>query len=47
MNLKYIDVLDSLNLHVDGLYERFETKLVKDKLNKGDVFIDVGAHIGY
>jgi hypothetical protein len=29
-----------------GLFERGETRLVSRLLSPGDVFIDVGAHIG-
>ncbi len=31
----------------DKLWEAFETRLVIEHLNQGDVFIDVGANIGY
>lgn len=42
-----IDSLDSLHLAIDGLYERFETDLVKRILKPGMTFVDCGAHIGY
>lgn len=43
-----IDPQDSLHLRGgDGLYERFETSLVKRYLKPGGIFVDVGAHIGY
>ena len=45
--LKHIDKLDSLHLAHDGLYERQETRLVKRLVKPGQVFVDVGAHIGY
>lgn len=45
--IEHLDAKDSLNLHVDGLYERFETGLVKRMLKPGQTFIDAGAHIGY
>ncbi|MFA5377909.1 MAG: FkbM family methyltransferase [Dehalococcoidia bacterium] len=46
--LAYIDPQDSLRLRGgDGLYERFETALVKRHLKPGQIFVDVGAHIGY
>lgn len=47
MKLVYIDHQNSLHLDVDGLYERFETKVVQRFLKPGQVFVDVGAHIGY
>ena len=45
--IKHVDMGDCLNLKIDGLYERFETGLVKKMLQPGHVFVDVGAHIGY
>ena len=47
MTIQYLDRLDSLNLKVDGLYERFETDFVRRTLKPGQTFVDVGAHIGY
>jgi FkbM family methyltransferase len=45
--VRYLDARDSLNLRIDGLYERFETSFVKSRLRAGACFVDVGAHIGY
>lgn len=46
--LKYIDKLDSLRLKQNsGIYERQETALIKRLLKPDDIFVDVGAHIGY
>jgi FkbM family methyltransferase len=46
--LKHIDKLDSLRLKQSGgMYERQETALVKHLLKPDDIFVDVGAHIGY
>jgi len=42
-----IDSKDSLNLAIDGLYERFETAFVRRTLREGQSFVDLGAHIGY
>lgn len=45
--IEFLDPNDSLNLKKDGIYERFETGLVKRRLKPGQTFIDIGAHIGY
>lgn len=46
--LKHIDKLDSLRLKKGhGIYERTETTLIGSILKEGQVFVDVGAHIGY
>lgn len=45
--LEHLDDKDSLNLRIDGLYERFETSWVRKVLGAGAVFVDAGAHIGY
>lgn len=42
-----IDKLDSLELAKKGIYEVFETELIKKLIKKDDICIDVGAHIGY
>lgn len=43
----HIDPGDSLNLRIDGRYERFESDFVRRHLKPGATFVDVGAHIGY
>jgi FkbM family methyltransferase len=42
-----LDPVDSLRLSIVGVYEPFETSLVKKLLRPGDVAVDVGANIGY
>ncbi len=41
------DATNCLGLFDGGVYEPFETKLIKKNISKGDVVIDVGAHVGY
>lgn len=43
----FLDSKDSLGLSLNGIYEKFETELVKKMVTEGDVVVDVGAHIGY
>ena len=43
----FLDSMDSLSLSVFGIYEPLETELIKTELKAGDVFLDIGAHIGY
>lgn len=46
----YVDLWDSAvatNLFVNRVWEPEETKLILSLLHKGDVFVDVGANIGY
>ncbi len=47
MNTMKLDRLDSLHLAQTGVYEPVETALVRRLLRPGQVFVDVGAHIGY
>ena len=42
-----LDNLDSLQLLVNGIYEPMETELIKTIIQKDDIVLDVGAHIGY
>lgn len=43
----YIDALDCLRVSIRGVYEPFETELIKKEIKKGDIVVDIGAHIGY
>jgi len=43
----FLDSKDSLWLLNGGVYEPAETELVKKEIKRGDVVLDVGAHIGY
>lgn len=43
----FLDSKDSSNLSIYGTYEPTETELLKREINKGDVVLDIGAHIGY
>lgn len=45
-NKMYLDPIDSLGLSIKE-YEPLATRLVQRSLKEGDVFVDVGAHIGY
>ena len=41
------DRIVSETLRRDGIWEPFETALVRDCLQPGDVFVDVGSNLGY
>jgi FkbM family methyltransferase len=46
--IQHVDELDSLRLKTHaGVYEAFESAWVRKVLKPWDVFVDVGAHIGY
>lgn len=43
----FLDPKDSLFLSIRGVYEPFETELIKRQIKEGDVVLDLGANIGY
>ena len=46
-NKIFLDKNDSLCLSINGIYEEFETNLIKKEIHSGDVVVDIGANIGY
>lgn len=42
-----LDALDSLGLSIWGTWEPFETQLIQNLVQPGDVVVDAGANIGY
>jgi len=46
-NKMFLDPFDSLRLSINGVYEEFETDIVKKIIKTGDVVFDIGANIGY
>lgn len=43
----FLDPIDTLSLSIWGIYEPLVTELFKREIKKGDVVLDIGAHIGY
>lgn len=43
----FLDPGDSMRLSTRGYYEPFITQLIKKIVQKGDIVLDIGAHIGY
>jgi len=43
----FLDSLDSLRLSINGIYEEFETQMLKKIINKEETVVDIGANIGY
>lgn len=44
----YVDASDSLGLMRNvGIFEPFETEVLKERIHPGDVVVDIGANIGY
>jgi FkbM family methyltransferase len=43
----FLDSNDTLALSTRGIYEPLTTNLFRKEINKGDIVLDIGAHIGY
>ena len=45
-NKMFLDKFDSLRLSINGIYEEYETKMIKNIIKKGDIVLDIGSHLG-
>jgi FkbM family methyltransferase len=43
----FVDAIDTLHLRANRLWEPVETAVVEALVGRGDVAVDIGAHIGY
>jgi FkbM family methyltransferase len=43
----FLDANDSLNLSINGIYEKLETEFFEREIKQGDFILDIGANIGY
>jgi|APSaa5957512535_1039671.scaffolds.fasta_scaffold15777_2 FkbM family methyltransferase len=43
----FLDLGDSLNLSINGVYGELDTKIIREEIHEGDIVVDVGANIGY
>ena len=43
----FLDSKDSLGVSIRGIYNPLTTNLFRKEINKGEVVLDIGAHIGY
>lgn len=43
----FLDSKDSLDLSINGIFEEYETELVRKEIKRGNVVLDIGANIGY